>query len=238
MARLIGSTLSVLALAALGGAVPEEAQGQRGWGNEREGAPGCAIYEHVGFAGEARVFGRDAGTETLGPRWNDRISSLRCRPGCQLTAYEHADGRGAFHLFGGDVRDVGMFWNDKISAVRISCVGPDLPGSWGWGEDTGRDRDRGGRDGWQGRERRAACTYYEHANYAGRREGIRDGEELRSLGGGWNDVISSVSCRPGCELTAYEHSEFRGAVQSYRGETGFVGPQWNDRISALRAQCR
>ncbi len=219
--------------ASVGAAALAASESQPGWSGDRRGPPACAIYEHINFEGDARVFGRDAGHQDLGGRWNDRISSLRCRPGCQLTAYEHVEGRGAFFLYGGEVRNVGAFWNDKISSIRINCAGPDLGGNWGWDEGRGRS------DGWgPDRDRRPACTYYEHINYQGRRETIRDGAELRAMPTGWNDIISSVQCRPGCELSAYEHVDYRGAQQRYRGDTAFVGPQWNDRISALRARCR
>ena len=61
---------------------------------------------------------------------------------------------------------------------------------------------------------------------------------MPNVGAEWNDRISSVSCRPGCELTAFEHADNRGLVRTFTGDERFVGPLWNDRISALRAQCR
>lgn len=91
---------------------------------------------------------------------------------------------------------------------------------------------RGGEDGGRG-----SCTYFADANYQGMRGTLADGDETTWVGNAWNDRISSVQCDPGCTLEAYEHIDFGGARQQFRGNVGFVGPGWNDRASSLRVQC-
>lgn len=184
-------------------------------GDER-GGPACVAYEHVDFAGETLPLGRRTDTAFVGPRWNDRISSVECRPGCELIAYEHANFAGAQQRYSGRAGAFGPFWNDRISAVRVSCEPPRFGGGLGRGP---------------------ACVAFEHANFAGQRYPVRDGEAVPSIGPAWNDRISAISCRPGCELIAFEHIEYRGQTRRFTGEESFVGPQWNDRISALRVEC-
>lgn len=81
------------------------------------------------------------------------------------------------------------------------------------------------------------CTYFLDANWAGSSETVEDGDALAWIGDRWNDRISSIDCDPRCELIAYEHIDYGGARQSYRGRVAYVGPQWNDRISSLRVDC-
>lgn len=80
------------------------------------------------------------------------------------------------------------------------------------------------------------CSYFEDANYQGRRDTLREGAN-RWVGEAWNDRISSVQCDPGCTLEAYEHIDFGGARERFRGNVAFVGPVWNDRASSLRVIC-
>ena len=37
---------------------------------------------------------------------------------------------------------------------------------------------------------------------------------------------------------AFENAEFAGLRERFRGNVAFVGPAWNDRISAYRVTCR
>jgi hypothetical protein len=82
----------------------------------------------------------------------------------------------------------------------------------------------------------AGCVYYEHENFGGGSNSIRDGIR-RKLGSEWNDTISSIACNPYCEVTVYEHRDFNGAHRTFRGNISFVGEAWNDEISALVARC-
>lgn len=217
--------------AAVGGVAVAGAAGeQRGdWGGGQRDAA-CTVYEHAQYGGERWVLGRNESIGNVGRRWNDRISSVECRPGCALIAHEDVDFRGRQVRYEGDTRFVGPQWNDRISALRVECRG----GGWD-GDRPGRPGGPGG-PGWGNRQ--PACTFYEHAAFAGRREEVRDGAAVPSIGPQWNDRISSVECRPGCTFTAYEHVNWQGRSVQWRARVGFVGPEWNDRVSGYRVQCR
>lgn len=201
-----------LALVFVAAATALPAQPRHDRGPERD--EGCAVFEHANFAG-AREFYRDgAEIASIGPVWNDRVSAIRCSPRCTLTAFEHVEYAGAHERFRDDVAYVGPAWNDRISALRVDC----------------------GR-GWGGRDRGPDCTLYEHANYAGRQLPANEGRGGETVPPGWNDLVSSVQCRPGCEVEGYEHARYGGQRQTWSGSVAFVGPHWNDRLSAYRVTC-
>ena len=181
-------------------------------------ARGCTYYWDADFRGESATVADGGDVPWIGDRWNDRISSVRCAPQCALTAFEHIDHGGATTSFSGENRFVGPHWNDRISSLRVTCRGRD------WAGD---HRPEG----------RRSCTYFEHANFQGRRGDIFEGRDIPSIGGQWNDSISALSCRPGCSVDVYEHIDYRGASRHFSGEMPFVGPLWNDRISSMRVSC-
>jgi hypothetical protein len=111
---LIGGSLAVGTT--LLPAQPVAAQPSSGFGG-----PACTVYEHAEFDGaQLPIFaGRDAAF--VGPQWNDRISAVRCRPGCALIAYEHRDFQGERRLFLGRTAFVGEPWNDRISSYVSAC---------------------------------------------------------------------------------------------------------------------
>merc|ERR1719474_253098 len=57
--------------------------------------------------------------------WNDRISSVKVQPSCDLSVWEHMDYRGSFKQYGDSDypsgTDVSAFWNDKISSAKCGC---------------------------------------------------------------------------------------------------------------------
>jgi hypothetical protein len=211
-----GIAFAAAALAGMGAALALS-QERRGDAGGDLAAAACVAYEHSDFQGEALRFRRGEEIASIGQAWNDRISSIRCRPNCNLEAFEHVNFQGARIEFAGEASRVPLGWNDRISALRVNC--------------SSRSDQSGRRDA-------PACVYYEHANFTGRQEVVADGEAIPSIGAAWNDRISSIRCRPGCSATGFEHVDFRGGHQTFEGETRFVGAFWNDRISALRAQCR
>lgn len=81
------------------------------------------------------------------------------------------------------------------------------------------------------------CVWYEDANFAGRRGEAQGGAHLNWVGRGWNDRISSIACHEGCRLIGSEDINYTGARRTFRGNVGALGPDWNDRISALRVAC-
>lgn len=216
MTRSMGPILSFAALAGMATSMPSPAQGQPGAVAADQGA--CTVYEHADFAGEKRAFERDAGTRRFGGSllrddvsWDDRISSVRCRAGCELTGYDSAEETGGYAFFSGETRNVGPAMNDRISAVRVNCLDSDY-----------------------------ACTFYEHADYGGRRDGLR-ANEARLMDEYWNDRISSVKCRAGCDLYVYEDRKWGTWNNSYtvmRGDVPNLRSFHNDWISRADARCR
>lgn len=198
-----GAALAVAALA------PLPAQPWRE-GRDRTGGA-CTYYADANYQGMRATLEDGGEIASIGPVWNDRLSSVQCDPGCALDTFEHVNFEGARERFRGDVAFVGPAWNDRASALRVQCGR--------------RDRATGG------------CSYYGDANYQGMRARLEDGGEIASIGPLWNDRLSSVQCDPGCALETFEHVNFGGARERFRGDVAFVGPAWNDRASALRVQC-
>jgi len=214
--------LMILLVSAAGGAgltaASLSAETQRGPNSPGGRALGCSVFQDANYQGR-REFAPDGdAADFVGPAWNDQASSLRCDAGCRITVYEHADFQGRSETFGGDVAFVGPRWNDQVSAWRVTCEGR-------------------GRYGGRPSRGRSACTFYEHAQFAGRSEEAGEGP-LDFVGPAWNDQISSLECRPGCAVTVFADANHTGPSQRFEGRVGFVGPFWNDRISAWRIACR
>lgn len=191
---------------------------QRGPNSPGGRGSGCTVYQDANYQGRREFAPDEDAADFVGEPWNDQVSSIRCDAGCWLTAYEHADFQGEQERFRGGVAFVGPRWNDRISAWRVTCEG---------------------RGRYGGRPGRAAsvCTFYEHAQFAGRREEAGAGP-VEFVGQAWNDQISSLECRPGCSVTVFADANFAGQSQRFEGRVGFVGPHWNDRISAWQISCR
>ncbi len=83
----------------------------------------CAAYENENFDGRRLVAREGAAMEWVGRAWNDRISSVACAPGCRLIAYQTIVFGGARANFTGARPTLGPVWNDRISALRMSCDG-------------------------------------------------------------------------------------------------------------------
>lgn len=180
-------------------------------------APGqCVVFEHSNYDGAAVAIAQGEPVAWVGNGWNDRISSVLCAPLCLLEAWEHRDFGGKRERFAGATAYVGDRWNDRISSMKVRCAG----GDGGHGPDTTR-----------------LCVAYEHRDFAGKSRGLPAGEAIRSLGGAWNDRISSFKCAPGCAVTAFEHDGFDGASRQFSGRVDYVGNSWNDRISSVIVQC-
>lgn len=87
----------------------------------RESTHGCWYYDEAGFQGARAKIIPDDGAATLPAEWNDRISSLTCHPLCALVAYDEENRSGAKKSFKGDVRSIPEAWDDRISAMSVSC---------------------------------------------------------------------------------------------------------------------
>src|SRR5262249_2974520 len=81
------------------------------------------------------------------------------------------------------------------------------------------------------------CILYEHANFAGHTFTIRGNYNLSYIGDRWNDKVSSIACNPYCEVTVFEHRDFKGRSWKVGANIQYVGGGWNDRISSARVRC-
>merc|ERR1712062_963166 len=53
-----------------------------------------------------------------------------------------------------------------------------------------------------------------------------------------NDDMSSLKVPAGCCAIIYEHSNYHGKQRHVCGNTGYVGNDWNDKVSSLRIVSR
>ncbi|GHF54274.1 hypothetical protein GCM10010218_39400 [Streptomyces mashuensis] len=56
--------------------------------------------------------------------------------------------------------------------------------------------------------------------------------EFATLASDWNDTISSTASGQ-CDVTLYQHDNFRGFSQTYRGNVPYVGDAMNDQASSV-----
>ncbi|KJY41669.1 hypothetical protein VR41_11490 [Streptomyces sp. NRRL B-1568] len=56
--------------------------------------------------------------------------------------------------------------------------------------------------------------------------------EFATMADGWNDQVSSTSSGQ-CDVTLYQHADFLGFSQTYRGNVPYVGDTMNDQASSV-----
>jgi len=86
-----------------------------------------------------------------------------------------------------------------------------------------------------------AGKIYQHANWEGYYMGVYG--DIVSLGGEWNDKLSSLTIYPMWCLTLYEHVSFAGkwrrmCAGSSTWKISYVGASWNDLVSSIRVAPR
>lgn len=177
---------------------------------------GCIAYDGAGFSGRSTLLRRGTDIRYLAD-WNDRISSISCREGCSAILFEHPDYAGQSQRYATAVRTLGA-WAGKASSVRVRCEGR-----------TGGSFAQASQE--------PACVIFADENFRGAREAFGDGEEINRVSPIFYHAISSVRCRVGCEITAFEDAQFRGESGVVTGNRQELGP-WNDRIGSLMASCR
>lgn len=94
-------------------------------------------------------------------------------------------------------------------------------------------QSRRGWRGWGGG--RCEAIVYQHVRYGG--ESMRINGDMPSLGGRWNDRISSIRVLSG-DWTFYQHDDYRGERIHVGRNVPDVGGSWNDRISSARCNER
>lgn len=180
----------------------------------------CAIFDDANFNGsgialeDGRSFAR---LRDIG--FNDRISSVQVRPGCQLRVSEDDDFGGRSQVIGQSVNYVGPDANDRISSVSCSCGTQQSYGSYANTSIAPQ-----------------ACAVYADENFGGESRALYAGELMRVLER-WNDRVSSVRVAPGCALELAEDLNFGGRREAIQADLPALGSYWNDRASSLACQC-
>ncbi|MFZ1387769.1 MAG: peptidase inhibitor family I36 protein [Thiolinea sp.] len=169
----------------------------------------CEVFEHINYDGGRFSVLPGQSMPSVGPAWNDRISSVKVTNSCRLIAFQHDNYDGDRRVFTANTSSVGNLWNDQISSLQCQCPTPPQP----------------------------ACLMYEHINFTGAVLPVRG--KLNSVGTAWNDRVSSVRVPNNCQLTVYEHIDYDGDSRSFgAGATASVGNLWNDQISSAVCSCR
>jgi len=81
------------------------------------------------------------------------------------------------------------------------------------------------------------CIAFQHMDFKGAKFNFKGNVNVSYVGSNWNDKISSFSCAIGCQITIFEHRDFKGASATFGAAQSYVGSTWNDRISSLRVRC-
>lgn len=169
----------------------------------------CEVFEHINYGGGRMSVLPGQSIPSVGPAWNDRISSVQVSNSCRLIAFQHDNYEGDRRVFPANTSSVGNLWNDQISSLHCKCPSPPQP----------------------------ACLMYEHINFTGEVLPIRG--KLNSVGANWNDKVSSVRVPNNCQLTVYQHIDYDGDNRVFGpGGVAFVGNLWNDQISSADCSCR
>jgi len=86
--------------------------------------PACVMFEHVNFRGRSIEMAPDDSVSFRGGQfWNDRVSSVLVSRGCTLIAYEDTRMGGRSIEIRRRARDLGGYWNDRISSAECVCDG-------------------------------------------------------------------------------------------------------------------
>src|SRR5580704_15239624 len=82
----------------------------------------CIVYENNNFEGLALALNMNQSMPALGASIDNRISSVRVRPGCILVGFADANFKGPAQTWGpGDYATLRKGWDDVISSVQCSC---------------------------------------------------------------------------------------------------------------------
>lgn len=169
----------------------------------------CEVFEHINYAGGRLSLLPGQVMPSVGPAWNDRISSVQVSNSCRLVAFQHDNYEGDRRVFNVNTSSVGNLWNDQISSLKCQCPTPPQP----------------------------ACLMYEHSNFAGQVLSVRG--KLNSVGPSWNDKVSAVRVPDNCQLTVYQDIDYEGDSRSFGPSgVAYVGNLWNDQISSAVCSCR
>lgn len=165
------------------------------------------LFKHGSFEGENVILPEGKYTEgDYSDDVNDVLSSLKVRPGYQVTLYEHGTYSGEQHTYTSDVEFLGSF-NDRVSAVEATLA-PDMPDDWA--VQLFRDT------GYKGEKRVLGVGKYTESDYA---DGV-------------NDSLSSMVIRSGYQVTIFEHGSYRGAEQTFTSDVDHFN-SFDNKVSSI-----
>ena len=82
----------------------------------------CIVYENGNFNGTVLALDMNQDVPALAATIDNKISSVRVRPGCILVAFADANFKGQSQTWGpGDYTTLPKGWDDVISSVQCSC---------------------------------------------------------------------------------------------------------------------
>ena len=193
---------------------------------EHGGGAACVVYDRRDFGGASLDMDPDQVYARL-RNWNDRVSSARVAPGCNLRMGEHWN-------FGGDdidviqdVRYLGSKWNNRASALACECGA-------GWRESRSarREQRRGAppkpsRDG-------AACVVFADDDFRGAWRAFERGDQERTLGRRLDQKVTSVQVAPGCVALLDVNRSYKLWIEQ---NVRRLGRAQNDRADTVSCFC-
>ena len=82
----------------------------------------CIVYENKNFNGVTLALKMNQSMPALAESIDNKISSVRVRPGCILVGFADANFKGLSQTWGpGDYPTLPKGWDDVISSVQCSC---------------------------------------------------------------------------------------------------------------------
>lgn len=203
---------------------------------------GCKVefFQHVGYGGHHSTY-----TENKNVARNDDMSSLKVSPGCCAIIYEHYHFQGKHRKICEDTANIGSWWNDKVSSVKIVLNDCRVEfyqhgGYHGVRNVYTKDTKHVARnDEMSSLKVGGACcaVIYEHYNYGGRSQKFC--KSTGWVGKWWNDRVSSVKLVGGphrheCTVEFFQHGGYKGVRDVYRENTGQV--KRNDDMSSMKVE--
>lgn len=90
------------------------------FGTGEESRRSCSFYADRNFEGASAVLAEGEDGSWVGDRWNDRISSIRCRAGCAAEVFRdiHYDGGSRFFT---ETAELDFWMDNAISSARVTC---------------------------------------------------------------------------------------------------------------------
>jgi hypothetical protein len=226
MKRAIGSSfIFLIALSLIQILSPRLEAQNRNWSEANQPRDGVCFYMDSDYRGENFCVNSNESSRNVGPRHNDRISSIRVFGRAQVTVYDDEGFNGSRQTFSRDMPNLGD-WNDRITSFQSS-------GERQYeGRDEGQSRGQFGGRG-RGPEPRNGVCFYRDADYRGERFCVSSDESLGNVGERYNDRISSIRIFGRAEVTVYENEGFRGARRTFIRDMPNLG-NWSDRVTSFR----